>query len=207
MNKEIRALQFEVRAESDEERGSYIEGRPIVYGKASDLGDFIEIIDEGALDGADLRDVPFFVNHNIDMIPLARSRNNNDNSTLQMSVDEEGMKIRTSLDVERNADARALYSATERGDIDGMSFMFGDVVDTWEDLDTDKPTRHIRKLKKIYEVSAVTWPAYEETSLETAGARSKTDVLESAKATLESARAYQKRRADRIEKLEIIRED
>lgn len=205
-NKEIRAFNFEVRAEENEEYGNYITGRPIVYDSETDIGEFREKIEKGALDETDLKDVPFFINHNIDMIPLARSRNNNENSTLQMRVDDEGMLIRTNLDM-RNSDALALYSATERGDIDGMSFMFGDVKDEWQDLDTDKPLRIIKKIFKVYEVSAVTFPAYEETSLETAGARSKADVLESAKATLESAKRQEMRKAELIKKLKEARKD
>ena len=200
-SREVRAFNFEVRAERDEEKGDYIVGRPIVYDSVTDIGKFREVIEKGALDGADLKDVPFFVNHNIDMIPLARSRNNNENSTMQLQVDDDGMVIRAELDTERNKDAKALYSAVERGDIEGMSFMFGDVVDEWSEMEEEKPLRTIKKLKKIFEVSAVSYPAYESTSLE---ARSMTDVLESAKASLES----EKRQAERtvlIEKLKKVR--
>ena len=59
------------------ESGSLISGRPIVYDSVTDLGFFDEVIDFGALDEADLTDVRFLVNHNTDMIPLARSRRNN----------------------------------------------------------------------------------------------------------------------------------
>lgn len=200
-SREVRAFNFEVRAERDEEKGDYIVGRPIVYDSVTDIGKFREVIEKGALDGADLKDVPFFVNHNIDMIPLARSRNNNENSTMQLQVDDEGMVIRAELDTERNQDAKALYSAVERGDIEGMSFMFGDVVDEWSEMEEEKPLRKIKELKKIFEVSAVVYPAYESTSLE---ARSMTDVLESARASLES----EKRQAEKtllIEKLKKVR--
>ena len=106
---EIRAFNFDVLAENNEERGNFLTGRPIVYDTQTDLGMFSEVIDRGALDDTDLRDVRFLVNHNTDMIPLARSRNNNENSTMQMSVDDDGMVIRVDLDTENNADARALY--------------------------------------------------------------------------------------------------
>ena len=108
MNKEIRAFDFEVRAEEDEQHGTMLTGRPIVFGQRTDLGWYDEIIEQGALDLTDLKDVRFLVNHNTDMIPLARSRNNNDNSTMQMTVDQDGMMIRTNLDTENNADAKAL---------------------------------------------------------------------------------------------------
>ena len=184
--KEIRAFNFEIRANDDEEKGKFIEGRAIVFDEMSDLGWYSEKIDRNALKDTDLKDVRLLVNHNTDMIPLARSRNNNANSTLQLSVDEEGMKMRANLDTENNADARSLYSATDRGDISGMSFMFTVDADKWDDIDTDHPTRTILSIRKVFEVSAVTFPAYEQTSLE---ARGLTDALESAKASLESAKA------------------
>lgn len=191
-NKEIRTFNFDVQAEESEENGKYITGRPIVYDTVTDLGEFREVIEKGALDETNLKDVPFFVNHNIDMIPLARSRNNNANSTMQLSVDEEGLKIRANLDTENNQDARALYSATERKDIDGMSFMFDIQGDSWEDLDTDKPLRRVKSIRKVWEVSAVVFPAYDETSLNV-DTRSKADVLDNARATLESVKAEEKR--------------
>lgn len=179
-----RNYAFEVRAEQDDKRGAIITGTPIVYESKTDLFDFFEIIDRGALDKADLTDVRFLVNHDTSKIPLARSRRNNENSTMQLSVDKDGMKIRVDLDIENNAEAKALYSAVQRGDITGMSFMFAIREDSWEDLDTDKPTRHIRAIDTIVEVSAVTFPAYEETDIQ---ARNK-KALENARQTLDSAR-------------------
>ena len=111
-NMEIRAFNFEVRAQEDEEHGTFVEGTPIVYDSWTNLGWYDEMIDRGALADTDLRDVRFLVNHNTDMIPLARSRNNNENSTMQMSIDDEvGMKIRVNLDTENNAEAKALLKA------------------------------------------------------------------------------------------------
>ena len=185
--KEIRAFTFELRAEQNEERGHIITGTPIVYDEATDMGWYEETIARGALQDTDLRDVRFLVNHNTDMIPLARSRNNNENSTMQLSVDpDRGLNIRVDLDVENNADARALYSAVEREDVTGMSFMFRVDGDSWEDLDSDYPKRTITSISKVFEVSAVTWPAYEATSIQ---ARGLSDALESAKTSLESAKA------------------
>ena len=199
MKTELRSFDFEVRAEQDEEHGHFLTGRPIVFGQRTDLGWHDEIIESGALDGTDLKDVRFLVNHNINMIPLARSRNNNENSTMQMSVDEEGMNIRVDLDTENNADARSLYSAVSRGDISGMSFMFSVDKDSWEDIDSDHPTRHVRSIRRIVEVSAVTFPAYAQTSIT---ARGVPEALDSAKESLESEKA---RRADQeIERKRIL---
>ena len=179
-----RSYSFEVRAE-EQEGGRIITGRPIVYGSVTDLGFFREIIDQGALDEADLTDVRFLVNHNTDMIPLARSRRNNGNSTMKMSVDMMGLNLDfVKLDTENNMDARALYSAVERGDLTGMSFMFTIEDEEWQELDTESPLRRVKKIGKVYEVSAVTFPAYEATEI---NARDKA-ALDSARATLENAR-------------------
>lgn len=179
---ERRSYNFEIRAEK-RDKGNVITGRPIVYNSRTNLGAFDEVIDAGALDKADLTDVRFLVNHDISKIPLARSRRNNGNSTMQLRIDKDGMEIDVVLDTENNAEAKALYSAVQRGDITGMSFMFGIDDDEWEDKKSDHPTHHIKRISKIVEVSAVTFPAYEQTEI---SARS-LDALESAKRALEKA--------------------
>lgn len=204
MKKEIRNFDFEVRAEQNDENGKYLSGQPIVYNERTDLGWYDEIIADGALDGADLRDVRFLINHNTDMIPLARSRNNNANSTMQMEVvPGVGMSIRVNLDTENNAEAKSLYSAVERGDITGMSFMFAVDKENWEDIDTEHPTRTILSFKKVFEVSAVTFPAYEATSIT---ARGLSDALDSARASLESARREAREIERKKQKIRILAE-
>ena len=182
---EKRSYSFEVRAE-ESEAGSIITGRPIVYDSRTDLVFFDEIIERGALNETDLTDVRFLVNHDISRIPLARSRRNNGNSTMQLAVDDEGMSIRVQLDTENNTEAKALYSAVQRGDISGMSFMFSVPKggDEWYDVNSDHPTRRIKKIGSVVEVSAVTFPAYDATEI---NARSN-DVLESARQAVETAR-------------------
>ena len=88
-----RAYEFNVNA-GQNDKGNEIDGKPIVYESKTDIGgEFAEIIDKGALDKTDLKDVRFLVNHDMTRIPLARSRNNNANSTMQMSVDDSGMRL------------------------------------------------------------------------------------------------------------------
>jgi HK97 family phage prohead protease len=181
---EHRSYTCEVRAE-ESEAGAIITGRPIVYNSKTDLGWFDEIIERGALHNADLTDVRFLVNHDLSKIPLARSRRNTPNSTMQLSVDAEGLAIRVMLDTENNAEAKALYSAVQRGDISGMSFMFGINDEEWSDIESDHPTRHIREISTVVEVSAVTFPAYKDTTID---ARSD-DAMEIAKKALENARS------------------
>ena len=213
MNKETRSFICEVRAEQDEQHGAYITGTPIVFGQRTDMGWYEEIISRNALDGCDLKDVRFLVGHKTNMIPLARSRNNNENSTMQMKVTDEGMDIRVNLDIENNVEARALYSAVKRGDISGMSFMFlADIEkDDWENKNTDYPRRTINSIVRVLEVSAVAFPAYPQTSIQAA---SEGETLDSAHASLESAmkreeqeiaeQAAQERRTALYERLDNI---
>lgn len=192
---ERRSYTFEVRAE-DTDNGAILTGRPIVYNSRTNLGGFDEIIDSGALDDADLTDVRFLVNHDISKIPLARSRRNNGNSTMQLTPDMLGLSLDwVRLDTENNADARALYSAVRRGDISGMSFMFSIDGERWEDLESDHPTRHITKIGSVVEISAVTFPAYDTTTID---ARSK-NALDNARAALENARQRNAPTVDTVE--------
>lgn len=200
-NKEIRGFNFEVRAE--ETADGTITGRPIVFGQMTDLGWYDEVIERGALDTTDLKDVRLLVNHNVDMIPLARSRNNTANSTMQLMPDENGLGIRVSLDIDNNNDARSLYSAVSRGDIDGMSFMFTVDKDSWDDPDSEHPTRHILSIRRVFEVSAVTFPAYSKTSIQ---ARGLSDALDSAKESLESERARLREIERRKKKIKLLTE-
>lgn len=195
-----RNYTFEIRAEEGE-HGNVIVGRPIVYNSRTDMGYFDEIIEPGALNNTDLTDVRFLVNHDLSKIPLARSRRNNGNSTMQLIVDNDGLSIRVLLDIENNADARALYSAVQRGDITGMSFMFGISDEEWENLDSDHPTRHIRALSVVVEVSAVTFPAYEATEINT---RDKA-ALENARSALEGARRSQGESVDTDQEKEKLK--
>ena len=195
---EQRSYMCEVRAEATD-KGNKISGRPIVYESKTDLGWFDEVIDRGALDGADLTDVRFLVNHDTRKIPLARSRRNNGNSTMQLSPDYEGMAIEALLDTENNSESRSLYSAVQRGDITGMSFMFSIDDYEWENLESDRPTRHIRKIGSVVEVSAATFPAYDVTEI---NARSK-EELESARLALEKAREQREQSVETDSELEL----
>ena len=204
MRKEIRAFDFEIRADNNEEHGHFLTGQPIVYNERTDLGWYDEIIEDGALADTDLKDVRFLVNHNVDMIPLARSRNNNANSTMQMEViPGRGMSIRVDLDTENNSEARNLYSAVERGDLSGMSFMFIVDGDKWEGIDSEHPTRRITSISNVMEVSAVTFPAYEATSISTRGL---SDALDSARKSLESERAKKREIERRKQKIRLLME-
>lgn len=175
----------DIRA-TDEE--GVIEGHAAVYGQETNIGGyFYETIERGAFDECDFDDVLFTVNHGLRDIPLARSRRNNSNSTLQIRLDDIGLFVRAKLDIENNAEARSLYSAVKRQDITGMSFIFYVKEERWSNLDSDMPKRSITKVRKVREVSAVNYPAYEGTDIT---ARDKA-ALDNAKAALDNARSQE----------------
>ncbi len=187
---DIRAVT--IAAQNDEPEGNIIEGHPAVYDQRTAIGPpedpwFYEIIERGAFNETNFDDVLFSVNHEwYDKIPLARSRRNNKNSTMQISVDDQGLFMKANLDIERNNEAKSLYSAVERGDINGMSFIFYVAEERWEDMDKDVPTRHIQKISRVREVSAVNFPAYDTTDI---NARDDQTALENAKKALDNARS------------------
>lgn len=163
-----------------------VEGHAAVFNQTTTIGNwFYEVIERGAFDECDFDDVLFFVNHNMNKIPMARSRRNNGNSTMKLEVDDVGLLVKADLDIENNSEAKTLHSSISRGDIDGMSFAFRIKEQTWENLDTDMPTRRIQKIAKVFEVSAVNNPAYTQTDI---NARDK-EALENAKTALDNARS------------------
>lgn len=182
------------------DEGTYIEGHPAVYNQKTNIGNyFYEIIERGAFDGCDFDDVLFSTNHSwTDKIPLARSRRNNGNSTMLLQLDDQGLYIKADLDIEANAESKSLYSAVKRGDIDGMSFIFWVDKETWENLDSDMPTRRIQKIKRVREVSAVNYPAYTGTDIaarDQATLDNAARVLENARSKLDNLKNEQQREA------------
>jgi len=183
--KEVVIRSLPAAFETREENGmGIIEGRPVVLNSVTDLGFCDEVIDSRALTGTDLTDVRLCLNHVTNYV-YARSRQNNGNSTMQLFVDEAGLRFVASLNIESSPKAQDYYSAVKRGDMDKMSFMFSIDGYEWENLESDHPTRRITKIGTIYEISAVTFPAYNSTSIEARDA----SVLESIRRELESARA------------------
>ena len=81
--------------------------------------------------------------------------------------------------------------------------MFTVDKDKWDDVDTEHPTRTITGISKVFEVSAVTFPAYEATSIQ---ARGLSEALESARASLESVKAAKREQDRRKRKIKILSE-
>jgi uncharacterized protein len=136
-----------------------VEGRAIVFGAPTVLYEFDgiqykEVVERGALDGADLSDVPFKYNHSDHVMIMARTRNN----TLELTVDDQGLLIRAKL-ADTSA-GRDMYELVKRSDITEMSFAF---TVTESSYNKETHTRSIKKIKRIWDVAAVDTPAYQDT--------------------------------------------
>lgn len=168
-NEKLIMRNYNVELRATENEAGVIEGTPIVFDQKTRIvdwaGEYDEMIDRGALKNSDLKDVRLFVNHDVNKITLARSKNGNENSTMSFTIDEKGLHIKAKLDTENNTEARSLYSAIKRGDMDGMSFMFRVRADEWRDIDKDVPLRIVKDISIVHEVSVVNFPAYKQTSV------------------------------------------
>lgn len=165
MEKEIRAHSGEVRAASESRT---IEGYAAVYNEETDLGYFREMIVPGAFDGADMSDVRALFNHDSNYV-LGRTKS----GTLTLTPDERGLKYK--IQVPNTAAGNDMLELVRRGDISQSSFAFVPDVTSWVE-ETGKPMlRKIEKFAAIYDVSPVTYPAYENTSV---AVRSAQQILE-----------------------------
>lgn len=159
-NKETRMM--EVRAADNDEGKMIIEGYAAVFEEETLIGDeewgFYEVIDKRAFDNCNMKDVPMKYNHNDHHLILARTRN----KSLQLTVDEKGLKIRAELiDTTSNRD---IYTMIRSGLLDKMSFAFtvkGEEVSRRGEV----PTRRVTDIDYLYDVSVVDTPAYEGTSI------------------------------------------
>lgn len=186
--------EFRAAGEDGEQKGHIVEGLAAVYDQetriADVFGEFVEVIRKGAFDDCDFSDVRLLVNHDFNGIALARSRRNNKSdkpNTMQLTVDDNGVNIKADLDTENNEQARALYSAISRGDMDGMSFCFYVTEDgqRWT-KENGVERREILKVEKVIEVSAVNFPAYAGTNIDARSLDSDKRALENARALLDS---------------------
>lgn len=172
MEKRIKEVRIkELRAVDDaEEEKMIVEGYAIVFDEPTDLG-YIEIIERGALDNCDMSDVCMKYNHEDSTPIMARTRN----KSLQLSVDEHGLKVYAELiDTATNRD---LYKSIQAGLLDKMSFAFTVSEAFWDTVD-GRDVRRITGIDKLFDVSVVDVPAYEQTEIY---ARSKETISEELK--------------------------
>lgn len=157
-------LKVEERAEDNQEKRDVmvLEGYPITFNQETLIGDeewgWIESIDPKALDEADMRDCCLKYNHNDTSPIMARTRN----GSLKLTTDEKGVFMRAELiDTQSNKD---FYKMVKAGLLDKMSFAF--TVEAEEvDSRSNPIKRVIKRIGKLFDVSAVDIPAYDSTSL------------------------------------------
>lgn len=169
--REIRLCDIELREALDgqvadnKDEGYYeLVGNPIVFGRKTKLGrnpftdeEVYEIMEPECFDGADVSDVVFNVNHGDGNHATARTRN----GTLTLTKKDDGVECLVKLD-KNNPRCVQTYIDVKSGLLDRMSFAF---TIKEESYDKEERCYHVRKLGKIYDVSAVEHPAYEDTSI------------------------------------------
>ena len=160
--REYRAT-YEFIAEKENEDKLIIKGTPIVFNTPtvlfeSDGVEYKEIIDKNALTGCDMSDFILNRNHGQnDGTVYARTKN----KSLKFNITDRGLEIEALLD-EEDERHKNLYRDIEKGRVDKMSFSF--VVEE-SAYNKETHTRTVMKIKKLYDVSAVDFPAYNDTSI------------------------------------------
>ena len=161
-NKELRYMEF--RALENTAENMIVEGYSIVFDtpQTHSFGKykFTEVIKRNALDFTNMKDIVLRYNHNDTVCVLARTKNN----SLELNIDDTGLKIKATLiDTQSNRD---IYKSIKAGLIDSMSFAFSVAPkgDTW-DYGENETYRTVTNIEKIFDVSVVDTPFYEDTSV------------------------------------------
>ncbi|HOF43201.1 MAG TPA: HK97 family phage prohead protease [Bacilli bacterium] len=157
--KETRLSSVELREEDEK---MILEGYAILYNEETLIGTreygFIESIDPNALSEDAIRDVPMKYNHMDSFLIIARTKN----KSLELISDEKGLKVRAELlDTQHNKD---IYKMVRSGLLEKMSFAFTVKEQEWNH-EGEVPKRRITKIDRLYDVSIVDIPAYDNTSI------------------------------------------
>ena len=157
--KEVRKLDLQFRAETNDDEKMEIKGYAVVFDSPETYG-YTEVIDSKALDDADMSDVVLRYNHNDSFMVLARTRN----KSLDLKVDEKGLYMDATLQ-DDITEHKNIFNAIKTQLIDKQSFAFTVEEDSY-DYDTD--TRTITKIGKLFDVSVVDQPFYNATDVSVA---------------------------------------
>lgn len=159
MKKELRYFDCEVRVETREDGGKMVRGHAALFGSLSEnLGGFREMIEEGAFDNVLSDDVRALFNHDSNLI-LGRTVA----KTLRLKVDKKGLVYE--YDSPNTTYANDLLVSLERGDVNQSSFGFQVDKDKWEEDKDGRIIRRILSVRRLYDVSPVTYPAYPDTDV------------------------------------------
>lgn len=165
-----------------------ISGYFVVFNSETELyqGVYEEVAPE-AFDSVDFSDVKALVDHDTAKV-LGRTKAR----TLSLSVDDKGLYGEITVN-ENDQEAMNLYSRVVRGDVDQCSFGF-EILNEEMIQNSDGTVKFIIKSLKLYEVSVVTFPAYQDTAVE---ARSK-QIKEAHERTLQARKQNLKEKLDGI---------
>lgn len=153
---ETRLGTIELRSDDGEHR---ISGYAAKFNTLSEnLGGFREQIRAGAFDGVLIDDVRALFNHDPSMI-LGRTKAGT------LHLDSDGTGLRYTIDPPDTQYARDLHKSIERGDVTQSSFAFQVDDDDWREDDDGRIIRTINKVKRLFDISPVTYPAYPDTSV------------------------------------------
>lgn len=169
---------LECRMQENAGGGNSLVGYAAVWDSPSEPLPYTEFVRRGAFsktinDGADVR---LLIDHG--GVPLARTTS----GTLMLEEDDKGLLVEADLDP-LNPDAARVISAMRRGDMSQMSFAFRAVKDSWNE---DRTVRELREVK-LFDVSIVTFPAYENTVAEVRNRHYAEDVTPKAPTRLRDA--------------------
>lgn len=157
-NRQTRSMHTEFRAAEDG-TDKYIEGYFAVFGSNYDMfPGASESVDPGAFDGALMDDIRCLIDHETRLV-LGRTKA----KTLELRIDTHGLYGRVKINPD-DQDAMNLYARVQRGDVDQCSFGF-DIISEDTDYRDDGSVHWTIKSVKLYEVSVVTFPAYEDTAV------------------------------------------
>ncbi len=188
------ASKFEPR-DSGEERK--IEGYFAVFNSNYDIwDDMSESIAPGAFTNTLADDIRALVNHDSTLV-LGRTTAH----TLELRQDEHGLWGSISINP-KDADAVNLYERVKRGDVSQCSFGF-DIVKQESEVRDDGHVHWTIREVKLYEVSCVTFPAYEETNV-SARSKERDDIL---KREGEAWRENMKERLKNVKDITAQKED
>ncbi len=138
----------------------HIDGYFAVFGSVYELWPgATESIDPAAFEGALGDDIRALTNHDTTLV-LGRNKA----GTLTLRADERGLWGEITVNPD-DGDATNLYARVQRGDVDQCSFGF-DILDEQTTFNPDGSVHWTIKRVKLYEISVVTFPAYEDTSVE-----------------------------------------
>ena len=160
-DKHIRSLATNLQTRSVEDGDEkVIEGYFVVFNSETELfpGAYEEIAPE-AFNNTLSNDIRALINHDTNLV-LGRTKA----GTLELEVDEKGLFGRIKIN-ENDTDAMNLYERVKRGDVDQCSFGFNILKEDVEHRDDGTIKWTIREID-LHEVSVVTFPAYQETSVQ-----------------------------------------